>query len=727
VATGLERRRRLPVAKKDARKNARKDLLCDALSVSLTDAISLEDGGVGVYAAGSGGKRTLGMARGKPSSKAESAGRKSATAPQAPPKSHAAGKKRRGKTAAAAHLRQAVGRNITERKRAEAALRESEEKYRILFQTMAQGVVYQSADGKILSANPAAGRILGLTLDEMQGRTSIDPRWRAIHEDGSDFPGQTHPAMVALQTGREVRDVVMGIYNPRTESQVWINVNAVPRIEPGDDKPCQVYTTFDDITGRKRAEEETRRFAAFPVENPSPILALSLEGQLLFANPAAVRTFPTLSAEGLRHCIMADWPSVADALRRRSPPIVRREVKVDGAWYLQVFFHAAELDRVLVYLIDITERKQAEESLRESETKFRTVFDGAADGMFVLDLESRKFVISNAACSRMLGFTPEEFRNLSISDLHLPEDLPLVSEQIGMFMKGEAGLRKDVRFKRRDGSTFFADLNPVLISLGGRRGILVAFRDITEHKQAEERVKAYQRRLRSLGAKLAVAEEQERRRIAAGLHDNVVQALVLAKMKLERLAARKSAARISQAILEIRGLVDQSVHDTRSLLFDLSPVALYELGFEPAVESLLERIQTAHRLATRFRTDNRPKPVTSDVRVVLFRGVREVLQNVVKHAQARSVGVSVGRDSETVLVEVQDDGVGFDAHKALSIHDAGGGFGLFDVRERLDYLGGSLTIQSEPGKGTTATLRVPLAPEKACLGGMSHGDSSASG
>ncbi|MCX5653772.1 MAG: PAS domain S-box protein, partial [Planctomycetota bacterium] len=88
---------------------------------------------------------------------------------------------------------------------AAAALRESEEKYRILFQTMAQGVVYQSADGKIISANPAAERILGLTLDEMQGLTSIDPRWRATHEDGSDFPGQTHPAMVALQTGREVR------------------------------------------------------------------------------------------------------------------------------------------------------------------------------------------------------------------------------------------------------------------------------------------------------------------------------------------------------------------------------------------------------------------------------------------------------------------------------------------------------------------------------------------
>ena len=242
--------------------------------------------------------------------------------------------------------------------------------------------------------------------------------------------------------------------------------------------------------------------------------------------------------------------------------------------------------------------------------------------------------------------------------------------------------------------------------------------EIAERKKAEDRLAAYQQRLRSLGAKLAVAEEQERRRIAAGLHDNVLQALALAKMKLEGcLARRKPAASLAPVLREVRDLVAQSIDDTRTLLFDLSPVALYELGFEPAVESLLDRIQAAHRLATRFRTDNRPKPVTGDVRVVLFRGVREVLQNVVKHAQARSVGVSVGRDGETVLVEVQDDGVGFDAEKALSIHDADRGFGLFDVRERLDYLGGSLTVQSEPGKGTTVVLRAPLVPEKACPGG----------
>lgn len=139
--------------------------------------------------------------------------------------------------------------------------------------------------------------------------------------------------------------------------------------------------------------------------------------------------------------------------------------------------------------LDITGRKQAEAALSESEAKFRTVFGSAGDGMFVLDLESRKFVMSNAACSRMLGFTPEEFRNLGVPDLHLQEDLPFISEQIEKFFKGEESVRGDVRFKRRDGSTFFTDLNSALIPLGDRKGVLVAFRDITDRKRVEENLR----------------------------------------------------------------------------------------------------------------------------------------------------------------------------------------------------------------------------------------------
>ncbi len=134
--------------------------------------------------------------------------------------------------------------------------RKLEEKYRTLFQSMIQGVVYQVADGRIVSANPAAERILGLTLDQMQGRTSTDPRWRAMQEDGSDFPGEEHPAMLALETGQEVRDVIMGVYNPKKDAVNWININAKPLFRSGEKKPYLVYTLFEDITRRKLAEEQ---------------------------------------------------------------------------------------------------------------------------------------------------------------------------------------------------------------------------------------------------------------------------------------------------------------------------------------------------------------------------------------------------------------------------------------------------------------------------------------
>ena len=150
---------------------------------------------------------------------------------------------------------------IVERKQAEATLQESEERHRTLFETIVQGIVYQDAEGRIISANPAAQEILGLTLDQMQGRTSFDPRWKAIREDGSDFPGEAHPAMVALRTGREVRDVMMGVFNPRHNAYTWINVDAVPQFKAGAHSPWQVYTTFEDITARKQAQEALRHYA----------------------------------------------------------------------------------------------------------------------------------------------------------------------------------------------------------------------------------------------------------------------------------------------------------------------------------------------------------------------------------------------------------------------------------------------------------------------------------
>lgn len=150
-------------------------------------------------------------------------------------------------------------KNINDRKKSEETLKISEEKYRNLFNTMSQGVVYQDKDGKIISCNPAAERILGLTINQMKGRTSLDPRWKAIHEDGTNFTGNDHPSMLSLKSGKKVRNVIMGVFNPKNKVYTWINIDAIPQFRAGEKKPYQVYTTFEDITQIKAAEKALKK------------------------------------------------------------------------------------------------------------------------------------------------------------------------------------------------------------------------------------------------------------------------------------------------------------------------------------------------------------------------------------------------------------------------------------------------------------------------------------
>jgi two-component system CheB/CheR fusion protein len=138
--------------------------------------------------------------------------------------------------------------DITEGKRTVEALHQSEQKYRALFETMAEGVVYQDREGRIIDANRAAEGMLGLTADRLRGSPSTDPGWKAVHVDGTDFPWEAHPAMKALETGKPVHGVVMGVPSPGGEGHRWVRINTIPQFNPGEDTPFQVYSTFEDIT-----------------------------------------------------------------------------------------------------------------------------------------------------------------------------------------------------------------------------------------------------------------------------------------------------------------------------------------------------------------------------------------------------------------------------------------------------------------------------------------------
>ena len=169
---------------------------------------------------------------------------------------------------------------IEERREAEEEVRQSQERYHSLFTAMAEGVVLQAADGAIVACNAAAERILGLSTDQMMGRTSVDPRWKAIHEDGSPFPGETHPAMVTLRTGQPCSGVVMGVRKPEG-SLTWVSINAQPIFHPGDIKHYAVVATFTEITERKQAERSLRESEAALRASQDDLRRLA--GRLLFA------------------------------------------------------------------------------------------------------------------------------------------------------------------------------------------------------------------------------------------------------------------------------------------------------------------------------------------------------------------------------------------------------------------------------------------------------------
>jgi len=233
--------------------------------------------------------------------------------------------------------------------------------------------------------------------------------------------------------------------------------------------------------------------------------------------------------------------------------------------------------------------------------------------------------------------------------------------------------------------------------------------DITERKGKERRLSRYRNQLRSLVSELTIAEDRERRNIASLLHDDVLQKLALSKMKLSMLRETLKSDEQLGALDNVHDYVSEMFRDMRSLTFDLCPPVLYDIGLEAAVRDWLQKELADERgIEVDFETQGQPLRLSEDVRVALYRAIREVLINVIKHAGAQKVHVTLANLDDTVRVEVLDDGAGFDPASIEPGNESSGGLGLFTVRERLEYFGGSLEIESEPGKGSRVVLVVAL-------------------
>jgi signal transduction histidine kinase len=295
------------------------------------------------------------------------------------------------------------------------------------------------------------------------------------------------------------------------------------------------------------------------------------------------------------------------------------------------------------------------------------------------------------------------------------EDLPLEAAEWKDFL-GAQGVRSLLLIPMACGSQLMGVVS--MESTRGCRtwdnGLVSLYRAASEilasaclRKRAEEELGACRGKLRSLSADLLLAEEKERRRIASDLHDRIGHALAAASMKLKMLE-KKASPDLSTEVHEVTGLVDELIRESQSLTFSISPPVLYDFGLEAAVEWLAEETNRRHGLDVGLTCLFEEGQIDSSTRVLAYHATRELLFNTVKHAQARKVNVSITCRKMRLYVVIEDDGRGFLLPDIPPGAGSRGGFGLFNIREKLVSRGGTLLVESRLDRGTRITLIFPL-------------------
>ncbi len=392
----------------------------------------------------------------------------------------------------------------------EEELRRSEH-YRLLFETMLQGVVYQDADGKIISMNPAAERILGKNPAEFLSSSSVGQEHFTIREDGSPFPGLEHPAMVALQTGQEVHDVVMGVFNPREDCYRWINIDAMPIFKPGEDKPYQVYTHFEDITGRKRSAEESARAHALldtlleMAQIGFAFLDRELRYVLINKKLADTNGLPVEAHIGKKvHDIVPTLvPAiqiVVDKIIETGQPLKDHEFSTENAsapgvkryWnesWSPMKDSSGEITGFGVVVEDITERKRAEDALQTELQRFYSILSSMYAAILLVKDNGRIEFANQNFCDffglldlpgDLTGLTsPKLLEKIEDAYHHPDEEIARIKEIVD---RGQPLIGEEIAML--GGRTFLRDFIPIRIN-GKSYGRLWNHLEITERKQAE--------------------------------------------------------------------------------------------------------------------------------------------------------------------------------------------------------------------------------------------------
>ena len=352
------------------------------------------------------------------------------------------------------------------------------------------------------------------------------------------------------------------------------------------------------------------------------------------------------------------------------------------------------------------EMRQTQLDLEESRNRYKELYDFAPVGYLTLD---RKGLILEA--------------NLTAATLLNVSRAMLIYQYIQSFMDRESadGLHVFLRKPMAPGAKELLECKlcpaggePFEISMNvagefGPQG-LVRYRavlvDVSRLKLMERQARETGNRLRSLASELTLSEERTRKALAETLHDEVCQTLAVARMRLSALALPKNTD-TEKVVEEVLGYLATVIKETRALMVEISPPVLHDLGIGAAIDWMAERMSSANGITIETVKRGDLSNLEQDLKIMLYRSVRELLVNVVKHSGCRHAVLAVERDDHTIGITVRDDGKGFDA-EAVASPAAVNGFGLFSIRERLKSYGGSIQIESQKGMGTTVSIRLPV-------------------
>lgn len=478
-----------------------------------------------------------------------------------------------------------------------------------------------------------------------------------------------------------------------------------------------------DISERKKAEQQLKLLNHALDHVHEGAFLINLQGRFLYVNQEACHSLGYSQDELCGMDILDIDPHFSpEELKKNFSELLElgtltfetmHRARNGQVFPVEITTSVLEYDGVKYFLSlvrGIAERKIMEETLRESEEKFRTLAENSPDNIVRYDTACRMVYVNpqvektlGMAAADLLGKTPKD-KKRSGEDRHAYQDkigkvlATGEDDEIDLILPdcGDGEQYHNVRFVAERG-------------VGGAvTGVLAIGRDITERKQAEKDLREKQQRLNDMALELAMSEERERCRIATELHDTLGQDLTLVRLRLGVLAKSDIPEELVRMLDTIREPLETAINRVRGLIRLISPPILESAGLEAALKWLGRQMEAEYGLLVTFSDDLRDKPLPREYQTEIYNAVRELLINVVKHAETKNAGLAVARDDRTFVVTVEDNGIGSNADIASAMSD--GGFGLFNLRRRLSHFGGTVHIDSAPGTGTRVIIRMPLKP-----------------